>query len=218
MPPLLRSHFQESREENEDAGMAHPSDGRRTTYLNPFSRFIAALSKLPLLMRAPPGLGTGSYGAAPVGMSTDNSEEEDINDVRRRMRRKQKDSGFGKSSVRAVGDHHGDPQTVGQAAVHGVSHCVPPLPNLDGNTGLEARYGARGLPVSAEATLEQSNTGKEASHASEGSDRSSGEAVTTADDVTSDDEDPPDNSPNPQVRASISAVDDTTLSINTPRI
>jgi hypothetical protein len=63
-------------------------DSYKTRFLNPIGRFTAAMSKLPLLMRSPPGLGTSSHGAGPVGMSTDNSEEEDIDDVRRRIRRK----------------------------------------------------------------------------------------------------------------------------------
>ena len=65
--------------------------------------------------------------------------------------------------------------------------------------------------------LEPSVSSKEDSHASDGSDTSSEEGMTIEDISTSGDEDPPDNSPYSQVRASVSAVDDTTLSINTPR-
>jgi hypothetical protein len=82
------------------------------------------------------------------------------------------------------------------------------------DAGIGARYGAEGLPESSEATLEPSDTSKETFHPSNGSEISPEEAITIEDTSTSDDEDLPDNSPYPQVRASVSAVDDdTTLSI-----
>ncbi|RAL66798.1 hypothetical protein DID88_007581 [Monilinia fructigena] len=46
------------------------------------------MSKTPLLLRTAPGFGTGSYGAAPVGASTENSEEEDDHLIRKEKRKK----------------------------------------------------------------------------------------------------------------------------------
>ena len=177
-------------------------------------------------------MGTSSYGAAPVGLLTDNSEEEDIDDVRRRIRRNQKGSGLRKVVSASSG------RSSGRSADRGSGSRLRRIPfrtstsqlrrksisgpsgewQTGGDAGFGARYGAGGLPISIETTLELSDSSKEASYAFEGSERSSEEAITVEDTSTSDDEDTPDNSPYPQVRASVSAVDDTTLSINIPRM
>lgn len=66
---------------------------------------------------------------------------------------------------------------------------------------------------SRKARNRSSNIGGEVSR------RRTGDGViTVAEDSTDDDEDPPDNSRYPQVRASVSAIDDVTASISTPRM
>lgn len=79
---------------------------------------------------------------------------------------------------------------------------------LEGLTegGLNSRYSLGGLPVSP--------TDSDASKDDYGDAEDDDEVV----DVEYDEEDPPDNSRYAQVRASVSALDDLTLSINTPRM
>jgi len=77
-----------------------------------------------------------------------------------------------------------------------------PIPNAEGDEGSTS---SKGKPISSEEDLEGAVTGDDTS--------------TDTDNPSTDaDEDPPDNSPYPQVRASVSAVDNTLLSINTPRM
>jgi hypothetical protein len=228
-PALLRRHVRESREDDNDRARQQAGE-LHTPYTNLFSRFVAAMSKAPLLMRSAPGLGTGSYGAAPISTSTDNSEDEDIDDVRRRARRKQKGSTLrkaisastGRSSRRSIDLGSDDPprsirmrtstSRMRRRSLSGPSNDWA----IGEDTGLEARYGVGGLPIPTDGSFDNSDSGKEASEAS--GQRGSEEAVESDDTSTNDDDDPADNSPYPQVRASVSAVDDTTLSINTPRM
>jgi OPT family oligopeptide transporter len=76
-------------------------------------------------------------------------------------------------------------------------------------TGMDSRLGVVDLPAHPEAVDDddRSSNGIEEDALAEG-------------DADADDSDsnPPDNSPYPQVRASVSATDDVTLSINTPRM
>jgi OPT family small oligopeptide transporter len=81
------------------------------------------------------------------------------------------------------------------------------------DVGLEGRYSVGGIPIPNDAGYEGTNN-KDGSS----SPVSPEAALTEDDDSGSDDEDPPDNSPYPQVRASVSAIDNTALSINTPRM
>lgn len=87
---LLRKHFTSNNE-------SHGSLIRTETPVGPFQRLISFMSRTPLLLRSSPAQGTGSYGALPVhdlSFSTDGSEidEEDVDDIRRRDRRKGKGS------------------------------------------------------------------------------------------------------------------------------
>jgi len=87
---LLRKHFTSNNE-------SHDSLPRTETPVGPFQRFISFMSRTPLLLRSSPAQGTCSYGALPVhdlSSSTDGSEidKEDVDDIRRRDRRKGKGS------------------------------------------------------------------------------------------------------------------------------
>ncbi|KAJ9649732.1 hypothetical protein H2199_000511 [Coniosporium tulheliwenetii] len=89
-------------------------------------------------------------------------------------------------------------------------------------SGLEIRFTANaGMPaaVGMGATLEDTHTSSES--AVEGSDSGSEDGASSDDHMMPDkhpSHDPPDNSPYPQVRASVRPTDDTSLSINTPLI
>jgi OPT family oligopeptide transporter len=160
----------------------------------------AAMSKAPLLPRAAPGFGTGSYGAAAVGGSDESSDEYD--DIRRRERRK-----------KAPGLHMA-------ASASGTLF----MPSTDGAT----EDTTRSIRLRASASKLRRNTGMSASSenvsaskvfGTSDSDLPSGDTEEAVeDDEAADDEDPPDNSRYAQVRASVAATDDTTLSINTPRM
>jgi hypothetical protein len=184
------------------------------------------MSKAPLLLRSAPGFGTGSYGGVPPGASTDNSDEED-DDVRRRDRRRGNISGL-RNAVSA-GTNENSKHGRSNSAVSRTVKCrrssnikhtgqssssnTEDVGELTDDFGLEGRYGVGAIPI-PNATNEGSPSKGE--HISP--DDASEEAVMEDDSLTDDDEDPPDNSPYPQVRASVSAVDNTSLSINTPRM
>ncbi|TVY84258.1 Glutathione transporter, partial [Lachnellula suecica] len=164
---LLRKH-QDDSDDDESA------DAAPFAFINPIRTFAGLMSKAPLLLRSAPGFGTGSYGAAPIGASTDGSEDED-DDVRRRDRRRANKSGL-RNTISTD--------------------------DMADDIGLEGRYSAGGMPIPNTASpLDDSESTEE-----------------VIDDSSLNDEDPPDNSPYPQVRASVSAIDNTTLSINTPRM
>lgn len=184
-------------------------------------RLERRMSKAPLLLRRSPGLGTGSYGAAPVGHSTDGSDEEEEELILRRGDSKASagsKSRHGASSSRRrrrrSGSNGGHGQASGDNPRRGSTSTRRPSISLAASTaalegvedfGMESRYSIGKLPVTP------------------GSDYSSKDGLAdegegdNADDLFND-EDPPDNSRYAQVRASVSALDNLSLSINTPRM
>jgi hypothetical protein len=182
------------------------------------------MSKAPLLLRSSPGFGTGSYGAVPIGASTENSDEEDTEDVRRR--RKIKPSGLRNSvstssgrNFKAGRSNSGMSSTSLRKSLHNTQSRTPrddteEDADIIDDVGLEGRYIVGGVPIPKDSGYNGHNQKDGASSAPESLEG----ALTEDDDDESDDEDPPDNSPYPQVRASVSAIDNTTLSINTPRM
>ena len=198
---LLRRHLRESAEDDDDA--AEDID-----LFNPFRRVAELMSKAPLLLRAAPGLGVGSYGAAPIHAS---SHSDDEDDVRRRDRRKSSTQKHGSSSG-ADGSSRStafkrQTSDTGSQRSHRRGSVTEEL--LD-DIGSQARVNGGGISVGADVPSKPSGRLNAAFE-----DHEDG-----SEDVLSipDDEDPPDNSPYAQVRASVSAVDNITLSINTPRM
>jgi OPT family oligopeptide transporter len=166
-------------------------------HISLFSRLAELMSKAPLLLRSAPRFGAGSYGAVPVGQSADTSDEEEENDdVRQRDRRR---SGLrnavssGTLSGRSIRS-----RTYRRKSTNARRQSMEEI------SGLEGRFGLGGIPIP------NADDSGSAGYLSE--------EVILEDEVTVDDEDPPDNSPYPEVRASVSAIDNTTLSINTPRM
>ncbi|CZR68138.1 related to sexual differentiation process protein isp4 [Phialocephala subalpina] len=190
---LLRRHRRDSQDD---------ADETQTEYISPFRRILGLMSKAPLLLRSSPGFGTGSYGAVPIGASTENSDDEDTDDGRRPVKRK-KASGLrnamssttlGTESSGSTRRRQSNARRRPSAEVEDVAEDI----------GLDSRFSSGGIPIpNAEQSSDPDST-----------DDTSEEAI----DDTLNEEDPPDNSPYPQVRASVSAVDNTTLSINTPRM
>jgi hypothetical protein len=213
-PALLRRHLHES------SGDDDAETNNYAQNLNPFQRLVGLMSKAPLLLRSSPGFGTGSYGAAPVGASTENSDEEDIDDVRRRNKRR-KASGLrhavSSGAVRVTksggsnSDRHATVRRRSSIPIPGARQSIEDYDeDMTEDVGLDKRFGVGGIPTLADQ--EDSSSSKDAS-----ADQDSEEAIID-DDSSNLDEDPPDNSPYSQVRASVSAIDNTTLSINTPRM
>lgn len=165
-------------------------------HISLFHRLAALMSKAPLLLRSAPGFGTGSYGAVPVGATTDTSDEEDNDDVRQRAKRK--------SGLRnAVSSGTLSGRSIRSRTARRKSSNAR-RQSMEDVAGLEGRFGLGGIPI---PNADDSS-----------SDQISEEAILEDESAVDDEEDPPDNSPYPEVRASVSAIDNTSLSINTPRM
>ncbi|RYP41781.1 hypothetical protein DL767_000797 [Monosporascus sp. MG133] len=165
------------------------------------------MSKAPLLIRSSPGFGTGSYGAAPVNLEGEEGEDghEDFaippaghspeaSYSRRRKSGSTSRSAIFRTSTSSITRRWSQSEEIGGSTVVG---------------GLEGRFGVTetALPndVLSGGKSDVSTTGDEDSDDDDA-------ACHMAD------EDPPDNSPYPQVRASVASTDNTSLSINTPRM
>jgi OPT family oligopeptide transporter len=203
---LLRRHREEEEDDDDEVELHNFHDHAVSTpdIINPIRRFFGFMSKAPLLLRSAPGFGTGSYGAAPVGTSTDNSDEDENGDLRwgdRRKRGSPLKNAHSSNTLRASDSEGTTRRRSSNARRRNGSASMGTDVALDG--GLTK--GATPIPIP--------NTG----HVGEDNDTESDESL--ADEVVIiDDEDPPDNSPYAQVRASVSATDNTSLSINTPRM
>ncbi|KAL5332088.1 hypothetical protein ACEPPN_001632 [Leptodophora sp. 'Broadleaf-Isolate-01'] len=155
------------------------------------------MSKAPLLLRSAPGFGTGSYGAVPVGTSTENSDDDDV-DIRKKEGRRKESRLRNTISSGTIGSKSGD------STRRRSSNARQRNSTDDEDVPLERRLGKGGIPIP--------NTEQDSADSADSSEDVIDDASTT------NEEDPPDNSPYAQVRASVSAVDNTTLSINTPRM
>jgi len=196
---LLRRHLQDNSDDDEAADTNIP-------FINPLRKLAGLMSKAPLLLRSSPGFGTGSYGAVPIDASTENSDEEDADDVRRRDKRRTKMSGLRNTVSTGTLDSSQSGASKRRRRSHSIKGEGPE--DMAEDIGLEGRYSAGGIPI-------PNATGADGHEDSDTQAEDSEEAI---DDSSLNDEDPPDNSPYPQVRASVSAIDNTSLSINTPRM
>jgi len=209
---LLRAH--RSLDSDDDHDPSTTDDLSSTHITHPLLKLLGLMSKAPLLLRSAPGFGTGSYGAAgtPYGESTDNSDDEEtLQRGRRKGKKRARESNLrndigGRSSSRA------SPSRSSKSRGYTTGRNYS-----DNGEGVEPAFGMDGTGgIDIPNTKGRYEKDRPSSKKSEES--IPVEAATSEDDTTSDDEDPPDNSPYPQVRASVSAVDNTTLSINTPRM
>ncbi|KAL6706576.1 hypothetical protein ACN47E_005332 [Coniothyrium glycines] len=188
-----------------------------------------AMSRAPLLVRSSPAQGTGSYGGLPpLSMSPDESDEHHVTRASQKGKKKGKsrlanseqvevdvswDSGHQsiirsesslaslKTSRRRRRDESRSSRTLGEE-FDGQEECR-----------FEARFNASGLdPSTAAVPL------LESSQASSSSTRLDDEEGSDSDDLHDVKANPSDNSPYAQVRASVAATDNTSLSIDTPRM
>ncbi|KAL2432245.1 Glutathione transporter 1 [Exophiala dermatitidis] len=169
------------------------------------------MSRNPLLlMRSSPALGTGSYGAVPMfnGRSASETSSEDEEDSRT-QRRSQNSRG------KRVQSAHSLRVDNGQAS--------DPRRRYRSTEWLRRRSSSAasdvGMGLDAKTTFAV-NPPAIAEHKVESSDASTrtGSGDEIEQEYTPTEDDPPDNSPYPEVRASVPATDNTSLSINTPRM
>lgn len=184
------------------------------------------MSKTPLLLRTSPGLGTGSYGAAPITPSTDVSDEEDIaarknpkqttgSKLRHaasftRWRRPKRNDSDGDGEEEYESRSIRMKSTSRRRRSLSIAASTATMESVE-EWGMESRYSAGGLPVSPHDSIYSAKANEHMEPEEEE------EGAEVEEDLFND-EDPPDNSRYAQVRASVSALDDTTLSISTPRM
>jgi hypothetical protein len=187
------------------------------------------MSRAPLLVRSSPALGTGSYGGLPI-LSLSSSPDSDDHHVTSALRNKKK----GKSKLR-----HSEPvqsRTLLDRSSHGDSILGEPVhatsrarrrSTKDGGSSSRTFAGTPaddGLRLDSQFTtaagapqvFENLYSSSGNSQAEESDDQESSE-TDDLHDIKSNAH-PSDNSPYAQVRASVAATDDLSLSINTPRM
>lgn len=163
------------------------------------------LNKATPFLRSSPGFSSPTYGAVSLGAgATPSTASEDGNDtgegssdgdILRNRSVRSKKSG---ASLRKTASGRLLPRSSGELAPTTVMG------------GIEGRYGITETSLASDVLADAKSVGS-----NEDDDDDDGVGVSLLPD---DDEDPPDNSPYPQVRASVAPYDNTTLSISTPRM
>lgn len=170
------------------------------------------MSRAPLL-RSPPTLGVSSYGAL---QSPEDSEEDiPVQSAGRRLQRTSFEDGIGSSSRSGPGTTSRRSHSFGKRrnSLYERRNRRPSSATSDVGMGADSKYSfATGLAVPGNPVMQETP-------ASSPYVTSDDENVfdTDDDDSKSSDEDPPDNSPYAQVRASVPATDNVSLSINSKR-
>lgn len=170
----------------------------------------AVMSRNPLLIRSSPALGTGSYGAVPVmnSRSEDETSSDDENNSKLRRGASGKSRGKRRQSTHGTSDSHGHFSDA-RHRHRSTEWLRKRSSSITSEVGMgsDAKASFAVNPAIEEHKAESSNA---STRTGSGSDAEH-EYIPTA-------EDPPDNSPYPEVRASVPATDNTSLSINTPRM
>lgn len=182
------------------------------------ARFFAfIMSGQPLLIRSSPALGTSSYGALPVtdsgpSFTSSQSSDDEADDVRRMNKRKESES----HSLVAAGHMEAcrsDPELLHRLGPKS-RRGRPSTQASESPVGVEWK-GSYPKRETLPRKLQSGRGGQSNSHsATSSTDRSS----QSSQEQRFTEEDPYDNSPYPQVRASVPATDNMTLSISTPRM
>lgn len=175
---------------------------------------LGVMSKAPLLLRSSPGFGTGSYGAAPIAPELD--DEEDLH--------AQLTPSFSRESTDTTRERRGQSASLSRSTAFRASTSSlsqrrrSQSDEIGGSTvvgGLEGRFGVTDTAVLNDILSDNKSDSSAAEQDAQWEDDDD-----DGDDAAGgmQDDDPPDNSPYPQVRASVSPTDNVTLSINTPRM
>ena len=181
-----------------------------------FGRIVAfIMSENPLLIRSSPALGTGSYGAVPITHERHNSvygsdSDGDVDTVKRRDKGKYSNAAVSKQGPRDTSNANSDTRRRRRLSSSWSRLRRSSSNASDVGMGLDSKASfANGGLARSESKDMSSVSGSESSLSPPPSDIEDGD---------SDTESPTDNSPYPEVRASVPAVDNTTLSIDTPRM
>ncbi len=177
--------------------------------------FEFIMSGNPLLIRSSPALGAGSYGAVPIththqsSTSTQASDDEQ-DDVRRRDKRKvsQTARSTGRTEASTSAPHIAR-QHVSESRRRGRSSSQTSGLGI----GMESRASYAGGGPIPQRVSDELGGHSNVSSAASSTDRSSKSSMGR-----NTEEDPIDNSPYSEVRASVPATDNITLSISTPRM
>lgn len=197
----LRRHRASIDSDADDDPVAFPSGPSLFQRLRTF-----IMSRNPLLIRSSPALGTGSYGAVPItnshpGSYSSAEEDNSEDDVRKRDRRR---------DTRASSAHIAHAPSTATLRKTASAPREARRRTSSGEVVLgpdgKASFGGGGA-LPGRAMFDSAGESSNASIDSE-----------DEDDFKADDPDPIDNSPYAQVRASVPATDNTTLSISTPRM
>ena len=165
--------------------------------------FRNIMSRTPLLIRSSPAFGTGSYGGIPIiGQRRSSSSIGQDADIQRSTKGKRRSNGI-QPVVSAPAGLRGTSRRR-ERRFSGVSNS---LRRSSTNTS-DLALGMDAKASFAAGDMVYGSGRPDSIHSDE--DSTNSEAL--------EDEDPPDNSPYPEVRASVRATDDTTLSISTPRM
>ena len=210
---FLRRHRDPSEDEDEDEHTS-VSTFQSVTVLGRLASFI--MSRAPLLIRSAPTLGTSSYGAVPGQGgrqgSLSNSDDNEVDAVGRRDKQKHKQQTQSASGLRERG-------AAGSERLQRVLSARGRRRRSSSNAseigmGLESKTSfASGGSLPGRGRLES----VEASTRSH-SGNSTEQTATDDEHDETDNDHSPDNSPYPEVRASVPATDNTTFSISTPRM
>ncbi|KAF2853002.1 OPT-domain-containing protein [Plenodomus tracheiphilus IPT5] len=204
---------------------------------NPPSLDKHNMSRAPLLVRSSPAQGTGSYGGLPIlSMSPDDSDEHHVIKSAQKARRK------GKSRL-ANSEHTQSSQSLDSGGRHESIRSEPSLASLgtarrrirdesrssltlgeeiDGQeeSRFEARFNGAGLDPSIAGVplLDSSPASSSGTQIDDEDDDDDDDDVSDGESIQDVKGNPLDNSPYAQVRASVAASDNTSLSIDTPRM
>ena len=171
----------------------------------------AIMPRSLLLIRSSPALGTGSYGTVPLMNERSASDAESEDEASHGRRTSKKSRG---QRIQSTGDLEDDHEPLSD----------PPRRSRDRRSSKWARRrsssGASGIGMGMDGKASFAVNPTIAEHKAESSNASTrtGSESDTDHDYIPTDEDPPDNSPYPEVRASVPATDNTTVSISTPRM
>ena len=173
------------------------------------------MSKAPLLIRPSPGFGTGSYGAAPIHPDVEDEEAAQHDLAGASSDPYSPDAGYPKRRKSGSTNRSSTFRTSTSSLRHRRSQSE----EVGGSTtvgGLEGRFGVTETSIISD-TLSDAKSDASAAVDEDGSEVCDEDSSEDDDELRSN-EDPPDNSPYPQVRASVAPTDNTSLSINTPRM
>jgi OPT family small oligopeptide transporter len=168
------------------------------------------MSRLSLI-RSSPALGTGSYGTVPLLNEQSGSEDDSDNEESHGRRSSKKSRGKRIQSAHGVEDDHGNfanPRNIQR------ERWKAEWRRRRSSSGASDV----GMGFDAKASFGVNSIAEQKGESSSGTSTHTASDSDNGREYVPTEDDPPDNSPYPEVRASVPATDNTNLSINTPRM